>query len=108
MTRRLWVSAAAVAVGASLIAMAAFAGSASSKSVAKGGTMKLNMSATGVDFSDPYLAYGSISWEIDYATALKLYNSPDKPAPLGSKIQPEAATGFPLISRDGKTYTITV
>ncbi len=70
--------------------------------------MKLNMSATDVDFSDPSLAYGVISWELEYATALKLYNYPDKPAPEGGKIQPEAATGFPVVSKDGKTYTITV
>jgi len=88
--------------------MAAFAGTASSKSVAKGGSMKMNMSATDVDFTDPSLAYGTISWQIEFATALKLYNYPDKAAPEGGKIQPEAATGFPVISKDGKTYTITV
>jgi ABC-type oligopeptide transport system substrate-binding subunit len=108
MSRRLWLSATVLAVGASLLAAAAFAGAASSKSVAKGGTMKMNMSATDVDFTDPSLAYGTISWQIEYATALKLYNYPDKAAPEGGKIQPEAATGFPVISKDGKTYTITV
>jgi len=91
-----------------MLAVAAFAGAASSKSIAKGGTMKMNMSATDVDFSDPSLAYGTISWQIEYATALKLYNYPDKAPPEGGKIQPEAATGFPVISKDGKTYTITV
>jgi oligopeptide transport system substrate-binding protein len=108
MSRRLWLSATALAMGACMLVAAAFAGAASSKQVAKGGTMKLNMSATDVDFTDPSLAYGVISWEIEFATALKLYNYPDKPAPLGGKIQPEAATGFPTISRDGKTYTIKV
>jgi peptide/nickel transport system substrate-binding protein len=66
------------------------------------------MSSTDVDHLDPSLAYGTISWQIEYATALKLYNYPDKPAPAGSRIQPEAATGFPVISNDGKTYRITV
>jgi oligopeptide transport system substrate-binding protein len=108
MSRRLWLSALALALGASMLVAAAFAGAASSKSIAKGGTMKLNMSATDVDFTDPSLAYGTISWQIEYATALKLYNYPDKAAPEGGKIQPEAATGFPVISKDGKTYTITV
>ena len=92
MSRRLWLSATVLAIGASLLAAAAFAGAASSKSTA-GGTMKLNMSATDVDFTDPSLAYGTISWQIEYATALKLYNYPDKAAPEGGKIQPEAATG---------------
>ena len=73
-----------------------------------GPTLKFNMSATDVDFTDPSLAYGTISWQLEYATALKLYNHPDVPAPEGGRIAPEAATGFPLISTDGKTYTITV
>jgi ABC-type oligopeptide transport system substrate-binding subunit len=104
--RRLWFLVAAVAAGASMLILAVSAGVASSKS--KGGTMRLNMSSTDVDATDPTLAYGNISWQIEYATALKLYNYPDKPAPEGSRIQPEAAASFPLISKDGKTYTITV
>jgi len=91
-----------------MLVAVAFAGAASSKSFAKGGTMKMNMSGTDVDFTDPSLAYGTISWQIEFATALKLYNYPDKAPPEGGKIQPEAATGFPTISKDGKTYTITV
>jgi len=73
-----------------------------------GGTMKLNMSNTDVDYSDPSLAYGNTSWQLEYATALKLYDYPDKPAPVGSKLAPDGAQGFPVISADGKTYTITV
>src|SRR5256714_8649834 len=107
MSRRLWLSATALALGASMLVAAAFAGAASSKST-KGGVMKLNMSSTDVDFTDPSLAYGTISWQIEFATALKLYNYPDKAPPEGGKIQPEGATGFPVISKDGKTYTITV
>ena len=107
MSRRLWVSATALAVGASMLVAASFAGAASSKAT-KGGTMKMNMSSTDVDFTDPSLAYGTISWQIEFATALKLYNYPDKAPPLGGKIQPEGAAGFPVISKDGKTYTITV
>src|SRR5205807_9709641 len=107
MSKRHWLSATALALGASMLVAAAFAGAASSKST-KGGVMKLNMSSTDVDFTDPSLAYGTVSWQIEYATALKLYNYPDKAQPEGGKIQPEAATGFPVISRDGKTYTITI
>ena len=84
----------------------------SSKAAAKAkraGRMKLNMSATDVDFRTRRSPTASISWQIEYATALKLYNYPDKArAPVGSQIQPEAATGFPVVSKDGKTYTITV
>src|SRR4051812_24309207 len=111
MNRRLWLSATAAVIGTSMLVAAAFAGAASSKVDAhakKGGTIKLNMSATDVDFSDPSLAYGTISWQIEFATALKLYNYPDKPKPVGGKLQPEGAVGFPVVSKDGKTYTITV
>jgi len=111
MNRRLWLSATVAVVGTSMLVFAAFAGAAASKQnlkVAKGGTLRLNMSATDVDFTDPSLAYGTISWQIEFATALKLYNYPDKPKPLGGKIQPEGAAGFPVISKDGKTYSITV
>jgi ABC-type transport system substrate-binding protein len=37
-----------------------------------------------------------------------LLNYPDKPAPEGSRLVPDAAVGFPRVSRDGKTYTFTV
>jgi len=112
MHRRLWLSVAMAALGAVLLVAAGFASPASSGTAAakakRGGTMKLNMSATDVDFTDPSLAYGTISWQIEYATALKLYNYPDKPPPLGSQIRPEAATGFPRITNSGKTYTIHI
>ena len=83
MNRRLWLSATAAVIGTSMLVAAAFAGAASSTVDAhakKGGTIKLNMSATDVDFSDPSLAYGTISWQIEYATALKLYNYPQAQA----------------------------
>ena len=109
MSRKLWLSAMMAALGAILLVAAGFASAASKSSAAKkGGTMRLNMSATDVDFSDPSLAYGTVSWQIEYATALKLYNYPDKPKPLGGKIQPEGAAGFPVISANGKTYSITL
>jgi ABC-type oligopeptide transport system substrate-binding subunit len=70
--------------------------------------MKLNMSATDVDFTDPSLAYGTISWQIEYATALKLVNYPDKAPPAGGRLQPEAAVGMPIVSKNGKQYTFTI
>ena len=41
-------------------------------------------------------------------TNLMLLNYPDKPAPEGSRLVPDAATGFPRVSRDGRTYTFTI
>ena len=112
MRRRLWLSVAMAALGAALLVAAGFASPAQSGTAAakakRGGTLKLNMSATDVDFSDPSLAYGVQSWQLEYSTALKLYNYPDARAPLGSQIRPEAATGFPKVTNSGRTYTIHI
>lgn len=37
-----------------------------------------------------------------------LLNYPDKPAPEGSRLVPDAAAGFPVVSKDGKTYTCSL
>src|SRR5437588_1440042 len=109
MSRKLWLSAIMAALGAILLVVAGFANAASTSSAAKkGGTMRMNMSATDVDFTDPSLAYGTISWQIEFATALKLVNYPDKPPPAGGRLQPEAAVGMPIVSKDGKTYTFKI
>jgi peptide/nickel transport system substrate-binding protein len=115
MRRKIWLSVAMAAVGVGCLMAAAFASPASSKSLRpaagvqkKGGTMNVNMAATDVDFSDPALAYGVQSWEIEYSTCANLLNYPDKPAPEGSKLIPEVATALPTVSKDGKTYTFTV
>src|SRR3954469_11465135 len=106
--RSMLISGFAFVVGAALLATAALAPAAATKATASGGTMKINMSATDVDSLDPAIAYSAVSGPLEFVTALRLYNYPDKPAPLGSKLQPEAAAGFPRISKDGKSYTITV
>jgi ABC-type oligopeptide transport system substrate-binding subunit len=71
----------------------------------KGGTLRLS-SILDVDSVDPAIAYGPRSWMLEYATCAELYNYPDKPAPQGAIVIPEVATGFPTVSRDGKTQTI--
>jgi ABC-type oligopeptide transport system substrate-binding subunit len=103
------------ALGAAMLVAAAFAGPASSKSnrpsasgQKKGGTMNINMSGTDVDYIDPSLAYGTISWQILDSVCTKLMYYPDKPDPAGSKLAPDGAVGFPSVSKDGKTYVFTV
>lgn len=73
----------------------------------RGGTIRVNL-ASDTDYTDPALAYYTVSWQFEYATALKLLNYPDAPAPAGSRLQPEAAVGLPKVSADGKTYTFTI
>jgi peptide/nickel transport system substrate-binding protein len=60
---------------------------------------------TDIDYVDPALAYYGPSWALEYATGAMLLNYPDAPAPRGSRLVPEVASGFPRVSKDGKTYT---
>ena len=111
MQKRIWLSVAAGLIGAGLI-VAASATAAPSKSArpakAKaGGTLVLELNSD-VDYTDPQLTYYVPSWEMQYATACKLMNYPDKEAPQGGAVQPEVAAGLPIVSNGGKTYTFTV
>jgi ABC-type transport system substrate-binding protein len=115
MQKKVWLSGAMAALGAAMLLAAAFAGPASSKSSGpsasgqkKGGTMNINASGTDVDYIDPGLAYGTLSWQILDSVCVKLLYYPDKPAPAGSKLAPDGAVGFPSVSKDGKTYVFTV
>ena len=73
----------------------------------RGGTLRINLSED-VDHTDPALAYYFPSWQLEYATCVKLLNYPYKAAPEGARLQPEAAESMPEVSADGKTYTFTV
>ncbi len=89
--------AAAVAVTAS--------GGTSAKSASK--TLNLAVAATDVDFTDPALAYGTFSWQIEYETCSKLLDYSDVGGG-SSELSPDAAAGFPVVSNNGKTYTFTI
>jgi peptide/nickel transport system substrate-binding protein len=73
----------------------------------KGGTLKVNLAAD-TDHVDPALAYYQISVQILYPSCTMLLNYPDKPAPEGTRLQPEGAETMPEVSDDGKTYVFTV
>jgi peptide/nickel transport system substrate-binding protein len=115
MQKKVWLSGAMAALGAAMLVAAAFAGPASSKSnrpsasgQKKGGTMNINASGTDVDYIDPSLAYGTVSWAILDSVCTKLMYYPDKPDPAGAKLAADGAVGFPSVSKDGKTYVFTV
>jgi class 3 adenylate cyclase/ABC-type transport system substrate-binding protein/DNA-binding beta-propeller fold protein YncE len=57
---------------------------------------------------DPALNWNELSFQVAGATCLKLLNRPDKPAPAGWTLRPEAAVSMPTLSRDGRTYTFKV
>jgi len=100
-----------VTVTIALLAM--FAGSAGAKSShtaksgAQGGTLNIDMMSD-LDYTDPALDYYQPGWELEYSTCLKLMNYPDANGPKASQIEPEAATGFPKVSNNGKTYDFNV
>ena len=114
--RRLTRSIAMTAIGVGLLVASSFAGAASASAPQKagsgeakrGGTLRLNVSNTDFEFTDPAMAYDAIGWQMLYAVNITLLNYPDKPAPEGTRLVAEAAAGFPRVTRDGKTYTFTV
>lgn len=59
------------------------------------------------DPGSPDPAIGT-NYSISYATCALLYNYPDRPFPLGSRLQPEVADGPPAVSDGGRTYTFTL
>lgn len=91
-----------------MLVAAGFASPAeSSPSAKRGGTLRVNLPSTDIDDIDPSLAYGTTTWHIQYSTALKLLNYPDRPAPAGSRLVPEGATGY-KVSSGGRVYTFTI
>lgn len=113
MEKRLWLSVAAATIGAGLIVAATATAAPSQAHPSKaakanaGGTIVTELNSD-VDYTDPQLTYYAPSWELQYATACKLMNYPDKEAPAGGEVQPEVAAGLPVVSKDGKTYTFTI
>jgi ABC-type transport system substrate-binding protein len=116
MHKRFLLALTCAVIGAGLLVAAAFAGSAAPTKASKsgsadakrGGTLRVNLSETDFEFLDPALAYDSAGWTVLFATNMTLLNYPDKPAPVGNRLTPEAAAAFPTVSKDGKTYTFTV
>src|SRR5579872_1864063 len=118
--RRQLLSALLLGAGIALLVAATTAGVASSATsskvpsaakssvVKRGGTLNLNSSNTDFDFVDPGLAYNTLDWEMLYTTQLLLVNFPEKAGPAGGQIYPEGAAAFPIISKDGKTYTFQI
>jgi peptide/nickel transport system substrate-binding protein len=102
-------------VGAALLVAALSVGTAQSANshvsksgVTRGGTLNVNQSSTDFDYVDPALAYVTNDWAMLYTVQMLLVNFPEKSGAAGSEIYPEAATAFPTISKDGKTYTFHI
>jgi ABC-type transport system substrate-binding protein len=72
----------------------------------KGGIWRAGTTGASVQI-DPQLGYITTAWWLEYATAAKLYNYPDKAGPAGSKLVPEVASRF-TVSNGGKRYTFFI
>jgi peptide/nickel transport system substrate-binding protein len=107
MHRRLWLSVAMLVTGATLLVASSFASAAGqSGALKKGGIWKIGTTGASTQI-DPQIAYVTTAWWLEYATAAKLYNYPDKSGPAGSKLVPEVASKF-AVSNGGKRYTFTI
>jgi peptide/nickel transport system substrate-binding protein len=107
MHRRLWLSVAMLVTGASLLVASSFASAAGNAgALKKGGIWKAGTTGASVQI-DPQLAYITTAWWLEYATAAKLYNYPDKSGPAGSKLVPEVASKF-TVTNGGKRYTFFI
>ena len=96
--------------GVGLLIAASFASAGGnahqSQALKKGGIWRYG-TVGGISHMDPQLAYVTLEWEMEYATAAKLYNYPDKAGPAGSKLVPEVASKF-TVSKNGRVYTFTI
>ncbi|MFL5953489.1 MAG: ABC transporter substrate-binding protein [Gaiellaceae bacterium] len=81
------------------------AGSAEAK---KGGTLRINQAASDFDYVDPQLAFRTDDSAMLYPTAMQLVSFPEKAGAAGSQLYPQAATAFPTVSKDGKSYTFHI
>jgi peptide/nickel transport system substrate-binding protein len=108
MHRRVWLAVMMLVAGASLLVAASFASASAGSAHAfkKGGIWRYGTTGASVQV-DPQLAYVTTAWWIEYATAAKLYNYPDRQGPAGSKLVPEVASKF-TVSNNGKRYTFTI
>lgn len=115
MRRKQLLSVFMLVLGASLLITAmtvAGASGATAKAghsqAAKGGTLKLNESSEDFDYVDPQIAYRTDDWAMLNTTAMQLVGFPEKAGAAGSQLYPVAATAFPTVSKDGKTYTFHI
>lgn len=93
--------------GASLLASAAFAGSASSTSQKAGGTLRVDHTTSDYQYVDPQKCYDTGCAEALWPTSLNLYQYPEKNGPEGKRVYLEAASAV-AVSKDGKTYTFKI
>jgi ABC-type transport system substrate-binding protein len=78
--------------------------------VRNGGTFRMVLNAFELTSIDPAIAFGGQQSSTIplQATCALLLRAADKSGRPGLRLRPEVATGFPKVSRNGKTYTFTL
>ena len=99
------LTAAILLVGAGFVALGPSQGGARGSDAAAGGTFRVVMPDSFIDYIDPALSYGHPFVDLSCA---RLLNFPDKPPPEGYRIAPEVANALPRVSNGGRTYTFTL
>jgi ABC-type transport system substrate-binding protein len=102
---RLWLSLGALGLGVGLLITAAQLAGAS-RGFRQGGVFRVGQYGPSVQI-DPQLAYVSTAWWLEYATAAKLFNYPDRQGAAGWRLTPEVASRY-TVSRDGRTYAFLI
>ena len=92
-----------LALGGALLVAAQLSSASSER---RGGVLRVGTTGASVQI-DPQLAYITTTWWLEYATAAKLLNYPDKKGPAGAVLQPEVASGY-KVSNGGKRYTFFI
>jgi len=100
--RRAALSLALIAAGAAMFTAAAWPRGV----VKSGGIFRAGTTGASVQL-DPQLGYVTTAWWLEYATAAKLFDFPDRPGAGGNMLVPEVASGF-SVSRDGRTWTFAI
>ncbi len=103
---RLWLSVALPVLGAAMLIAAQLASAEGGVGFRQGGTFRYGSVGASVQI-DPQIAYVSTAWWLEYATAAKVFNHPDRPGVAGTRLIPEAASRY-TVSRDGKTWTFFI
>ena len=106
MSRKLVLAAVMTTVAASLLAASATAGGPAA--AAKGGTLRYNHSLSDYEYIDPQKCYDTGCSEMLWPVSYNLMQYSEKNGAEGKRVYPEAATGQPVVSKDGKTYTFTL
>ena len=101
MTGRLWLSLAMLAAGGGMLAASALG-----SPLRQGGIFRVGITGASVQI-DPQVGYVTTAWWLEYATAAKLYNWPDRSGPLGNRLVSEVAASF-IVSNHGRTYTFFI